>query len=98
MVIRQNGNSLTHYNIANEIVFTNRNIKFESRKSENFLANRLQEETSLLPNSNIGVFDLETFEQDGFSKQTKIKVFCALSFFINSNFIIIPYSVSSFHI
>jgi DNA polymerase family B len=69
---RDSGNFTTILN-NNEIIFSERKINFSSIKSDF----KLSEDTGL-PNTNLGVLDLETYEDDGISKCYAIGFYSSL--------------------
>src|SRR6267378_427235 len=81
---RESGNFTTILN-NNEIIFSERKINFNSIKSDF----KLSEDTGL-PNTNIGVMDLETYEVDGIAKCYAIGFYSSIdentkTFYINKD-------------
>jgi hypothetical protein len=70
---RESGNFTIIFNSNNEIIFSERKINFNSIKSDF----KLSEDTGL-PNTNIGVLDLETYEVDGLAKCYAIGFYSSL--------------------
>ena len=70
---RENGNFITVFNSKNEILSSKRKINFDSIKDDY----KMKDDTGL-PNSNIGVLDLETFEEDSISSCYSIGYFSAV--------------------
>jgi hypothetical protein len=82
---RESGNFTINLNSDNEIIFSERKINFNSIKSDF----KLSEDTGL-PNTNIGVLDLETYEDDGLAKCYAIGFYSSLdentkTFYINKD-------------
>jgi DNA polymerase type B, organellar and viral len=70
---RESGNFSIIINSDNEVIFSERKISFNSIKSDFKLS-----EDKGLPNTNIGVLDLETYEDDGIAKCYAIGFYSSL--------------------
>lgn len=82
---RESGNFTIKFNSNNEIIFSERKIDFNSIKSDF----KLSDDTGL-PNTNIGVMDLETYEDDGIGKCYAIGFYSSIdentkTFYINKD-------------
>ena len=70
---RESGNFIIVFNSNNEILFSERKISFESIKGD-----YNQKVDTGLPNSNIGVLDLETYEEDSIANCYAIGYFSVM--------------------